>query len=111
VGHRVEARPRLGAEGHRRPGVPVARVRPDFKACGAKFPSRAQGAGNFSNQTIQRYVTCVRQHGYHIPNPNFSGKGSVFPASVRSNSRFKTANRACQSLLRPTGAPNAPTSS
>jgi hypothetical protein len=82
-----------------------------FKACGAKFPSRGPGAGNFSNQTIQRYVTCVRQHGYHIPNPNFSGKGSVFPASVRSNSKFKTASRACQSLLRPTGATNAPTSS
>jgi hypothetical protein len=92
-------------------GAGGSKLQAAFKACGAKFPSRAQGAGNFSNQTIQRYVTCVRQHGYHLPNPNFSGKGSVFPASVRSNSKFKTASRACQSLLRPTGATNAPTSS
>ena len=81
-----------------------------FKACGAKFPSRGPGAGNFSRQNIQRYVTCVRQHGYHLPNPNFSGKGSVFPASVRSNSKFQSASRACQSLLRPAGGPNPPSS-
>jgi len=53
-------------------------------------------------------MTCVRQHGYSLPKPNFSGKGAVFPASVQSNPKFKSANRTCQSLLRPSGSPGSP---
>lgn len=91
-------------------GAGGSKLQAAFKACGANSPSPGPSAGNISRQNIQRYVTCVRQHGYHLPNPNFSGKGSVFPASARSNTRFQAASRACQSLLRPTAAPNAPTS-
>jgi hypothetical protein len=85
-----------------------SKFRAAFKACGANFPARRQGAGSFSHQNIQKYVTCVRQHGYQLPNPNFSGNGSVFPANVRSNAKFQAASRACQSLLRPAGASNPP---
>ncbi len=46
-------------------------------------------------------MTCVRQHGYNLPSPNFSGKGPVFPANIRSNAKFQAASRACQSLLVP----------
>jgi hypothetical protein len=50
----------------------------------------------------------VRQHGYpEMPNPNFSGKGSVFPANIRTNPKFQAASRSCQSILvpaRPSGA-------
>jgi hypothetical protein len=61
------------------------------------------GPGRFrlSRTAINNYVTCVRQHGYHLPNPNLSGRGPVFPPSIRSNPKFQSASRACQSLLVP----------
>ncbi len=84
-------------------GANGAKLQAAFKACGANFPARRNGAA-VPRQTIQKYVTCVRQHGYQLPNPNFSGNGPVFPASIRSNAKFKTASRACQNLLTPAGA-------
>ncbi len=99
--------PPQGAPGAGGPGGPGGKFQAAFKACGASLPAGAAGAG-FSRQGIMKYVTCVRQHGYALPSPNFSGRGSVFPASVRSNTRFKAANRTCQSLLRPSGSPSAP---
>jgi hypothetical protein len=95
-----------GAPGAGGPGGPGGKFGSAFKACGASFPRG--GVGGFSRTAITKYVTCVRQHGYALPKPNFSGRGSVFPASVRSNSKFQSANRACQSLLRPSGSPGAP---
>lgn len=83
-----------------------------FKACGgsSRFGLGRGGRGRFtiSHAKIDEYVACVRQHGYpQMPNPNFSGKGAVFPASIRTNSKFQSASRACQSILvpaRPTGS-------
>jgi hypothetical protein len=74
-----------------------------FKACGANFGFRRGGnfAGRISHTTITKYVDCVRQHGYNLPNPNFSGKGSVFPANIRTNPKFVAASKACQSILIP----------
>jgi hypothetical protein len=74
-----------------------------FKACGANFGFRRGGnfTGRISHTTITKYVDCVRQHGYNLPNPNFSGKGSVFPANIRTNQKFLTASKACQSILVP----------
>lgn len=74
-----------------------------MKACGANFRFRAGGhfAGRISHQAIDKYVACVRQHGYNLPAPNFSGKGSIFPANIRSNPKFVAASRSCQSLLIP----------
>ena len=43
----------------------------------------------------------MRQHGYNLPNPNFSGKGSVFPSNIRTNPKFLAASKACQSILIP----------
>jgi hypothetical protein len=78
------------------------KLRAAFQACGARFGS---GGGRFrgrvSRQAITNYVMCVRQHGYNLPNPNFSGKGPVFPASIRSDPKFQSASRACQSILAP----------
>ncbi len=62
---------------------------------------------------MNAYVACVRQHGYNLPKPNFSGKGPVFPANIRSNPKFQTASKACQSLLiprRPSGGGTSTTS-
>jgi len=85
-------------------GAGSAKLQAAFKACGANFPARPGGAA-LSHQTIQKYVTCVRQHDYQLPNPNFSGKGPIFPASIRSNTKFQAASRACQNLLAPAQAP------
>ncbi len=77
-----------------------------FKACGANFGFGAgRGGGGFrgrlSHAAITKYVTCVRQHGYNLPNPNFSGKGPIFPQSIQTNAKFQAASKACQSLLIP----------
>ena len=86
------------------------KLRAAFQACGARFGFGAGGQGfrgRLSRANITKYVTCVRQHGYNLPNPNFSGKGPVFPANIRSNAKFQAASRACQSLLvppRPSGS-------
>ncbi len=75
-----------------------------IQACGG---SRFGGGGRFRPQraNLTKYVSCVRSHGYNLPNPNLSGKGPVFPASIRTDPKFLTASRACQSLLftRPPG--------
>jgi hypothetical protein len=80
-----------------------SRFRDALKACGANFPAGGRRRG-FNRQNIQKYLTCVRQHGYNLPNPNFSGNGPVFPANVRTNKKFQSASKACQSLLAPQGA-------
>ena len=59
---------------------------------------------------VAKFVACVKQHGYNLPTPNFSGKGSIFPAKIKQNTKFRTASRACASTLRPqvgAGAPSA----
>jgi hypothetical protein len=69
-----------------------------LKACGANF-----GGGRFNpaqrEATVDKFVTCVRQHGYNLPKPDFSGHGAIFPAKIEANAKFKTASKSCQSLL------------
>ncbi len=78
-----------------------------FKACGgANFPRRHFGAGN-RRVVIDNFVKCVRQHGYNLPTPNFSGTGPVFPRSIESNAKFQAAAKACAKTLIPHGAPPA----
>ena len=79
-------------------GANGAKLQAALKACGANVPGRGQ-VPKISRKSLQKYVSCVRQHGYQLPNPNFSGKGAVFPASVRGDKKFQGASRACQSLL------------
>ena len=102
--------PRRGFFGGGRGFANNPKLRAAFQACGAKFGFRGRGQGfrgRLSRTNITKYVTCVRQHGYNLPNPNFSGKGPIFPANIQSNKKFQTASRACQSLLvppRPSGS-------
>jgi hypothetical protein len=80
------------------------KMRAAFQACGAQFGFGAGGRGfrgRLSHTAITKYVTCVRQHGYNLPNPNFSGTGPIFPRNIQSNAKFQAASRACQSLLIP----------
>jgi hypothetical protein len=76
-----------------------------FRACRSQLGFRGRPGGFRPSQaTIQKFVACVRRHGYNLPNPNFSGHGSVCPANIRTNPKFQTASRACVSTLRPQGA-------
>jgi hypothetical protein len=100
-----------GGGGNGSPGGPGAsrfnnpKFRAAFKACGAgQFPRR-QFAPN--KAAVTKFVACVKQHGYDLPTPNFSGKGPVFPAKIEQNKKFQSASRACASDLRPQGAPGA----
>jgi hypothetical protein len=80
------------------------KFRAALQACGAKFGFGGGGQGfrgRLSRTAITKYVTCVRQHGYKLPSPNFSGKGPVFPSNIQGNAKFQAASRACQSLLGP----------
>ncbi len=53
---------------------------------------------------MTKFVACVKQHGYNLPTPNFSGKGPIFPAKIQTDKKFQAAARACASDLRPAGA-------
>jgi hypothetical protein len=78
------------------------KLRAAFQACGARFGFGGGGQRfRLSRTVITKYVTCVRQHGYNLPNPDFSGKGPVFPSNIRGNAKFQAASRPCQSLLAP----------
>lgn len=101
----------FGGGGARRFNNP--KLRAAFQACGgANFRGRFRGRGRFrfSHTAINNFVACVRKHGYNLPTPNFSGKGAIFPRSVETNTKFRTASRACAGTLRPSGAAGAPPS-
>jgi hypothetical protein len=78
-----------------------------FKACGAAFPRRTRVSAAAHRAQVTKFVTCVRQHGYKLPAPNFSGKGAIFPAKIATDAKFRAAAKPCTSLLRPSGAPGA----
>jgi hypothetical protein len=88
-----------------------------FKACGARFGFRGGAGGGFggriSHTAITNFVTCVKQHGYNLPAPNFSGKGPIFPRNIETNAKFQAAAKSCQHLLippRPSGGSGTGTS-
>jgi hypothetical protein len=128
-GVKLPNRPRTGGSGQRPPGgYGGPRAGGGFFGRGNGGPSanpklaaalKACGAGNFlrngarfrlSSAALQKYVTCVRSHGYNLPKPNTSGKGPVFPASIRTNKKFLAASKVCQSLLVPQRPPSTGTS-
>jgi len=55
--------------------TPSAKMQAALKACGANFGARSRRFRTLARPNIAKYVTCVRQHGYNLPAPNFSGKG------------------------------------
>ena len=92
------------------------KMRAAFQACGARF-GFGGGArafrGRLSHTAITNFVTCVKQHGYKLPAPNFSGKGPIFPRNIETSAKFQAAAKACQHLLippRPSGGSSGGTS-
>jgi hypothetical protein len=80
-----------------------------FEECGVETPEFKGGPGGeggapnvnsaaFKKQ-VEEYVACVRENGYEIAEPDFSGEGPVFEKSESESAAFKKASAKCQSLL------------
>ncbi|MGH6910584.1 MAG: hypothetical protein ACREEG_10380, partial [Phenylobacterium sp.] len=72
---------------------------PEFKGA----PGGEGGAPNVNSaafkKQVKEYVACVRENGYEIAEPDFSGEGPVFEKSESESAAFKRASAKCQSLL------------
>lgn len=76
-----------------------------FKGPGGKGGSNVNSA-SFKKQ-VKEYVACVRENGYELAEPNFSGEGPIFEESESESAAFKKASASCQSLLGgPAGGPS-----
>jgi hypothetical protein len=69
----------------------------EFKAPGGKGGPDVNSAA-FKKQ-VNEYVACVRENGYELAEPNFSGKGPIFDKSESESSEFKKASAKCSDLL------------
>jgi hypothetical protein len=79
-----------------------------FEECGVETPEFKGGPGGggkpntnsaaFKKQ-VNEYVACVRENGYELGEPNFSGEGPVFEKSESESAEFKKASAQCQELL------------
>jgi hypothetical protein len=109
-----------GAPGLQLPkGVTQAQFQAALKKCGGgNFPRGGAGGlnGASARAGLVKYAACLRQNGINVPAPNTTGKGPVFSTKGidTSSSKFKAAEKKCQSALKgvfPGGAPgNAPPS-
>jgi hypothetical protein len=78
------------------------KFRAALQACGgARFPQRRFTP---NKAAVTKFTACVKQHGYDLPAPNFSGKGPIFPANIARDKKFQAAAKACASDLRPQGS-------
>jgi hypothetical protein len=72
---------------------------PEFKG----GPGGAGGAPNVNSASFKKqvteYVACVRENGYELAEPNFSGEGPIFEKAESESAAFKKASASCQSLL------------
>jgi hypothetical protein len=80
-----------------------------FEECGVEAPEFKGGPGGeggkpnmnsaaFKKQ-VNEYVTCVRENGYELAEPNFSGEGPIFEKAESESAEFKKASAQCQELL------------
>jgi hypothetical protein len=79
-----------------------------FEECGVEMPEFKVGPGGaggpnvnsaaFKKQ-VREYVACVRENGYELAEPNFSGEGPIFEKAESESAAFKKASEQCQSLL------------
>jgi hypothetical protein len=90
------------------------KLRAALQACGGSRFRRPTGttAAQFRQRReaqVATFVACVKQHGYTLPKPNFSGTGPVFPASIEKNKAFQAAAKSCASALQPRRPPSTTT--
>ncbi|HEX4752520.1 MAG TPA: hypothetical protein VH268_06455 [Solirubrobacterales bacterium] len=85
-------------------------MKKDFEECGVELggfkggPGGEGGKPNMNSaafkEQIEEYAACVRENGYEIAEPNFSGEGPVFEKSESESAAFKKASASCESLLK-----------
>jgi hypothetical protein len=82
-----------------------------FEECGVETPEFKGGAGGKPNMNsaafkkqVKEYAACVRENGYEIAEPDFSGEGPVFEKSESESAAFKKASASCESLLKGGGS-------
>ncbi len=76
----------------------------EFKGPGGKGAPDMNSAA-FKKQ-VKEYVACVRENGYDLAEPDFSGEGPIFEKAESESAAFKKASASCQSLLGgPAGVP------
>jgi hypothetical protein len=111
--------PGAGAPGRARglqlpKGITQAQFQAALKKCGGGNFRRG-GAGGLNGASarsgLAKYAACLRQNGINVPAPNTTGKGPVFNTKGidTSSSKFKAAEKKCQSELKgvfPGGAPS-----
>ncbi len=84
-----------------------------FEECGVETGNFKGGPGGeggkpsmnsaaFKKQ-VKEYAACVRENGYEIAEPNFSGEGPVFEKSESESAAFKKASKSCETLLKGSG--------
>jgi hypothetical protein len=89
-----------------------------FEECGVEMPEFKGGPGgataggtrpNVNSAAFQRqvkeYVACVRENGYELAEPDFSGEGPIFEKAESESAAFKKASEGCQGLL--SGSPSS----
>ncbi len=94
-------------------GVTQAKFQAALKKCGGgNFPRGGAGGLNSASARagLAKYAACLRQNGVNLPAPNTTGNGPVFDTKGidTSSSKFKAAEKKCQSELKgvfPGGAP------
>jgi hypothetical protein len=88
-----------------------------FEECGVETPEFKGGPGGeggkpnvdsaaFKKQ-VTEYVACVRENGFELAEPDFSGEGPIFEKAESESAAFKKASAQCQGLL---GGPQTPES-
>jgi len=78
-----------------------------FQECGVEmgeFKGGPSGGAPDMNSAafrkqIKEYAACVRENGYELAEPDFSGEGPVFAKSESESAAFKKASAKCQDLL------------
>jgi hypothetical protein len=90
-------------------GAQGKKMQEAFKECGVEVPEGGQGKPSGApdmnsaafRESLKKYVACVRENGYELPEPNLSGEGPVFDESEvnQEDPKFKAASEKCQSLL------------
>ncbi len=79
-----------------------------LEECGVELPElkgpAGQGAAPSTNSAafrkqVDEYVACVRENGYELAEPDFSGAGPIFEKAESESAAFKKASAQCQGLL------------
>lgn len=77
-----------------------------LEECGVELPAIKAGAGGKPNvnsaafkKQVKEYVACVRENGYELAEPNFSGEGPIFEKAESESAAFKKASAKCSNLI------------